>query len=1144
MKYRIGLDIGIGSVGWAIIEHDLNDEPSRIVDLGVRIFNPAEKPKDGTSLSVDRREARGLRRRLRRRCDRIERAKTYLISTLLDGKADNNINRDIFKLRLDALDVRIANEELYSVILYLIKHRGFKSNRKSETKSGEGGKLTESVTNNTKFIQEKGYRTIGECLFKDEKYFIINSKGQKEYRVRNHPVGIKGSYENCFGREELEKELLLILESQAKLGNDKITAEFKDVIISLFNKQRSFDEGPGEPSKYKANFAVGMDTYFEPNEYRAPKGSFTFEYFNALQKLNHLQIINKGQKDFLSKHQIDELLARLMQGKALTYAQIRKYLNLTDEQTFNGISYYVKVKKGEPKPEFSQVIEKCEKSTFFEFKFSKVVCKCLDKKIDKENQDLIDGIGLILSMRKSDGGRRRAFLLKDDIANRLTSEQREAISNLDDGEIESLLEIDTTKFGNLSYKSMKKISNYLEQGMTYDKACESAGYSFNNAFGNEKGKKLVWAKLQDRLQEITSPVVLRSVSQTIKVVNAIIDKYGSPCAIFVELAREMSKNFNERKKLELQNKERQEKNEKVVAHLKSLGITPSGQDIVRYRLYEEQGGKCAYSGESLDDRLGGFKNIFNNNATQIDHIIPYSKCFDDSYNNKVLVLSSENQKKGNKLPSEYMDKEQFARFEGFVVSTYKDNPRKMQNLLKKKVSEEEYNELNNRALNDTKHSARFIHGILKDFLIFEDSKLSKKPVRAVNGSMTSYLRKLWGINKVRFENDRHHAQDAVVIACCTNSAINLVSKYLQYKDYKEKRKQIPIQIINGEKKYIVEDEVISQSDYDKLFGPKVPKPYDHLVSELNFRLSENARSQEAILNYQKWGYSQEEIEKVKEVFVSRMPTRGVKGPIHEQTLRRLKIEQGKKPMLITKTALQDLSFKNGDIVGYLEENRTSDPLLYNALIKRIKEFEYTKTDGTLDYDVKKAFAEEFRKPKSNGEPGPIVKKVKIGAIANNYVQIGEKTAVDNGKRKRIDIYEKDGKNYIVPIYVSDIYKGVMPRGAITPGKLKDEWLQIDETYRFKFSLYPNDLFYVESRGENINGSYNLNKKPLQLTHGFVYYTGVDITDCRLSFCSLDNSASFRKNGTNLYLEKYVIDVLGNISKVKNEKRMPLNLKHK
>ena len=558
MKYRIGLDIGIGSVGWAIIEHDLNDEPSRIVDLGVRVFNPAENPKDGTSLSVDRREARGLRRRLRRRSDRIEKAKAYLTNTLLEGKADDNINRDIFKLRADALDERIANEELYSVVLYLIKHRGFKSNRKSETKSGEVGKLTEWVTNNTKFIQENGYRTVGECLFKDEKYFIINSKGQKEYKVRNHPVGAKGSYENCFARGELERELILILDTQARLGNDKITAEFKDVIVSLFNKQRSFDEGPGEPSKYKANFAVGMDTYFEPNEYRAPKGSFTFEYFNALQKLNHLQIINKGQKEFLSKPQIDELLARLMQGKALTYAQIRKYLNLTDEQTFNGISYYVKVKRGEQQPEFSQVIEKCEKSTFFEFKFSKVVCKYLDKKIDKENQDLIDGIGLILSMRKSDDGRRQAFLLKDDIANRLTSEQRNSISNLTDGEIEKLLEIDTAKFGNLSYKSMKKISKYLEQGMTYDKACESAGYNFNNVFGNEKGKKLVWAKLQDRLQEITSPVVLRSVSQTIKVVNAIIDKYGSPCAIFVELAREMSKNFNERKKLEFENKEKKE----------------------------------------------------------------------------------------------------------------------------------------------------------------------------------------------------------------------------------------------------------------------------------------------------------------------------------------------------------------------------------------------------------------------------------------------------------------------------------------------------------------------------------------------------------------------------------------------------------
>ena len=67
MGYTIGLDIGITSVGWSVIEDDSNGNPIRIIDLGSRIFDAAEKPKDGSPLAKERRDARGLRRRLRRK---------------------------------------------------------------------------------------------------------------------------------------------------------------------------------------------------------------------------------------------------------------------------------------------------------------------------------------------------------------------------------------------------------------------------------------------------------------------------------------------------------------------------------------------------------------------------------------------------------------------------------------------------------------------------------------------------------------------------------------------------------------------------------------------------------------------------------------------------------------------------------------------------------------------------------------------------------------------------------------------------------------------------------------------------------------------------------------------------------------------
>ena len=73
LRYVLGLDIGIASVGWAVLALDDNDEPYKIEALNSRIFEKAENPKDGSSLAAPRREARSMRRRLRRRRHRSER---------------------------------------------------------------------------------------------------------------------------------------------------------------------------------------------------------------------------------------------------------------------------------------------------------------------------------------------------------------------------------------------------------------------------------------------------------------------------------------------------------------------------------------------------------------------------------------------------------------------------------------------------------------------------------------------------------------------------------------------------------------------------------------------------------------------------------------------------------------------------------------------------------------------------------------------------------------------------------------------------------------------------------------------------------------------------------------------------------------
>ena len=137
-KYRIGLDIGIDSVGWAALEHDHEENPIKIINLGTRIFSAAENPKDGKTLTQLRREARGARRRLRRRAHRIDRVKRLFLkygllkeeelNSLYDKEnlmptPDYPFGFDVYKARYLALEKKIEIR-LARILICIAKRRG------------------------------------------------------------------------------------------------------------------------------------------------------------------------------------------------------------------------------------------------------------------------------------------------------------------------------------------------------------------------------------------------------------------------------------------------------------------------------------------------------------------------------------------------------------------------------------------------------------------------------------------------------------------------------------------------------------------------------------------------------------------------------------------------------------------------------------------------------------------------------------------------------------------------------------------------------------------------------------------------------------------------------------------------------------
>ena len=235
MRYVLGLDIGITSVGWAILGLNEEDNPYKIIDLGSRIFPKAETD-DGGSLAAKRREYRGARRRLRRLRHRLDRLIHLFSRNGMGTNSDiikvisSSTDTDIFAIRSQGLDRLLSDEEWMRSLYHFAKHRGFKSNRKNADSGSEEGQVLEAVRKNNEILSK--YRTVGEMLSKDKKF------ADKKHNS-------KGSYITTVSRDMLLEEIKTLFKQQRIFGNKYTAKEFEEEYIKIFTSQRSFAEGPG-----------------------------------------------------------------------------------------------------------------------------------------------------------------------------------------------------------------------------------------------------------------------------------------------------------------------------------------------------------------------------------------------------------------------------------------------------------------------------------------------------------------------------------------------------------------------------------------------------------------------------------------------------------------------------------------------------------------------------------------------------------------------------------------------------------------------------------------------------------------------------------------------------------------------------------
>lgn len=1125
MKYRVGFDIGIKSVGYAVIENDnLTEEPVRIVDLGVRTFDANEVDKTGESTATHRRELRGDRRRRRRKEYRFERMSNLLNSAFnFDYKAQIGEvqNLDVYKLRAKALDNVLTNAELCKVVFNLLKHRGFKSNRKGisadKKAEKEEGKLKQAIKNNQEFLQQNNYRTVGEAISKDN-HFKSSLNGKVFYDVRNH----SGDYKNCFARADLENELRLILTTQQQLGNTAITDDLIEKVLTIFIAQRSFDVGPGQNSPYKAGFQVGNCTFL-PAEKRAPKASYTFERFTALSKLNSLRIGDAN----LTAEQRNIILNKINSCANIKFSQIRKWLNLDYSKLFNLCNYYLGKSANDLTEQ--EIIDKAECKDFVKFEKTIAIRKALGGLNPEENVDLYNQIALMLSLCKSDTTIDE-YLKQNRVFDILTEQQ-----------ISSLKSLSFDKFGSLSIKAMQQIIPYLVEGLRYDEACLKAGFN-HSAKSFEKLKFLQGKQVQERLDDIVAPTVKRAVNQSIRILNEIIKKYGSPQFVTIELARDFERTPNERKNIEKEQQARYLQNQQFIDEIISKHkIKPNGIDILKLRLYNEQDCKCMYSGEKIN-----IENLFIDNNYQIDHAIPISRSLDDSYNNKVLAKTSENQKKGDLTPYEYFHKFKTADdWNNFVarVNNLK-NVKKRQLLLTEKFSQDRSRDYIARNSNDTRYISRAMLNLMQDFLLFEPNKTGKiKCVKCINGGVTAYLRKCWGINKIREDGDSHHCVDAAVIAVATDGQVQKITKFNQTKE-----------------KYIIKDNLIISTSTGEVFGEVadnenieaqllskvLPKPYPNFVKELALRsmVKYDTQSYSSIekQQFKDIGYIEEDIEKIKPLFISRMKAVKKTGAIHKDTMYSTKSfdETG---LLIKTVKLCELKLANKpekeEIKGDLHPEMSIDGY-YKPLDDR-KLYLMLKESLIKDANCFKN-VEYVNKPAKPGKQGIKVKTVKVAVYKSNIALING-GAFENDKMYRIDIFKKEGKYYIIPVYMKDVYAHKLPNKIIVRDK---PWVEIDDSYEFQFSLYQNDLIKImwnkQARFTKVNKNV-ASKKPenIEINEGFFYYNNCGISTASIKILTNDRCYAIENVGVqNLCdIQKYYVDIMGKVYKAPKETRQEI-----
>lgn len=652
MDYRMGIDIGTSSLGWCCLKME-NGKVAGILDLGVRIFPDSRNDKTKDPLCVARRDARSSRRRLKRFRLRQAQLIEYLQASglLPSDKAEfKNLEKlNPYELRSKALYNKIPLYELGRAIFHLNQRRGFLSNRKEEKdeqsdddnkqKKSQKKKISKTqMAMNTLWqkIKEKNCQTLGEYLFKTGIYRFKNATDEKG-RLK---VDENTTYPN---RQMYKDEFDKIWEAQKKYYPQILTDELK---IKLRDND-IFYQRPLK--KQETGFC-----WLEPDERRCPKAYIAAQQFRIISEVNNLEI-NYPEKRVLTKEEREKLFAFLNNpltgiydgDYVVSFANILNHMNLPENTTFN----LMKNKREGLKCNITNAI----------FGSTENFGKKWYNYSDEKQKEIID-ILLDYSLTKEE--------VKDELMCACTDISQD---NLEEVIEQSLFLPDG--YMSLSEKALRKLTEEMSFcGCYYAQAVENV-YHITGEFairselppyqelfteqligGNKEifDKELDYDNYMGRITNVSVHIALNQLRQ---VVNEIIDKYGNPSGITIELGRELTKGKKALDDIEKKQKENAKINQEAREAIRKLGAKITPFNMEKYKVWRNLNpNKVEERIDLYTGKVIKLSDLFSWDY-EIEHILPYSWTYDDSYSNKIITRANINRQKLNQLPYDFFSDE-------------------------------------------------------------------------------------------------------------------------------------------------------------------------------------------------------------------------------------------------------------------------------------------------------------------------------------------------------------------------------------------------------------------------------------------------------------------------------------------------------